>query len=361
MIMEREKKKIILRTIDALGDNIVFTGLARDIHLTYPSEYLIDLRLQNPKYRALWRYNPHLSPLSENDPDVRVINVTYDSRLMNERPLHLMHAVYRALSRDLGRTVIPKKFYGDIHFSEAELELPSLTKSLFGRHIPYWIFDSVLRSIAGKTAHMTKVWRPERYEELIERFKGRILFIQVGDEDPEPRPIRGAINLVNKTDIRSLMLLMRHADGVLCTITSHMHLSPAVPFRDNSHHRPVVVLAGGKEATTWIAYPNHQVLHTVGALSCCAQGGCGRWRVLPIGDDLRYDKYLCLQPVGVIPRCMEMISVNNVANAIDRYYNGGTLSYLTTHQAQLVAQAPHTDAINTALSDLQRRLTAISM
>jgi len=365
--MDTDKKKIIIRSVDAFGDNIILTGIPRDIHLTYPSEYVIDIRPAKPEFEALWRYNPHISPLSENDHDVKVINLEFGKEwwLMNERIDHLVNATYHGLSRNLEKTVIPQKFYGDLYFSESELKIPSLTESLFGQHIPYWIFKSGLqrkdRGKVGKTEHITKTWRPERYDELVEHFKGRVLFIQIGDGDPEPRPIHGAINLVNKTDVRALMLLMRHADGVLCTVTSHMHLSAAVPFRNNSHYRPAVVLAGGREPTTFFAYPNHQVLHTVGALSCCAEGGCNRWRVLPVGDGHWWDQNLCLQPVDVIPRCMEMISVNDVANAINRYYNGGTLSYLTANEAQLVANTPYTRAIDVALSEQQNRLTSISI
>lgn len=365
--MEAEQQKIIIRSVDAFGDNIILTGIPRDIHLMYPSQFLIDIRPTKQEFRALWRYNPHITPLSENDHSVNVVTFDFGKEywLMNERPDHIVNATYKGFSRHLGTIVLPQKFYGDIYFSEKELKLPSLTKSLFGQHIPYWIFNSSLRrenrANTGRTEHITKTWRPDRYDELVEHFKGRILFIQVGDGDPEPRPIPGAINLVNRTDVRSLMLLMKHADGVLCTLTGYMHLSAAVPFHGNSHHRPAVILAGGREPATWFTYPNHQVLHTVGALSCCANGGCMRWRMLPLGDNSGLDQNLCLQPVDVIPRCMEMISVKEVANAINLYYNGGTLSYLTPQEAKLIARSPHTSAINAALSEQRNRLTAIGM
>jgi len=331
------KQKIILRNYDVLGDNIMMTGIPRDIHAEFPSQYLIDVRPAKPEYRDLWLYNPHITPIADDDPDARHIQSAYRYDYMNERPDHILNTLYTEVSYRLGRMLPPHKFHGDLHFSQEELDRPSFTEALTGKHIPYWVFGSGSRSPENQLGaeHNVKVWNPERFEEVIEHFKGRIVFVQIGGAEASHRPIRGAINLVNKTDLRSLMHVMAHADGVLCTVTSYMHLSAAIPFRKKSHYRPGVVLVGGREPATWTAYPSNQALHTIGALTCCAHGGCNRWRVKSTGGDTWFDKALCVQPVGLIPRCMEMISTQDVISAIDKYYRGGVLSYLTPEESRL--------------------------
>jgi hypothetical protein len=105
-----------------------------------------------------------------------------------------------------------------------------------------------------------------------------------------------------------------------------MHLAAAVPVKPGMpQNRPCVVIAGGREPPHFTAYPHHQYLHTVGALRCNDQGGCWKSRTLPLGDGDSKDSELCVDVVGDQPRCMDMISVDDVIRAIERYYDGGVL------------------------------------
>src|SRR5581483_1032213 len=114
--------------------------------------------------------------------------------------------------------------------------------------------------------------------------------------------------------------------GVLCPVTFAMHLAAAVPTRaGRPPQRPCVVVAGGREPPHWEAYPHHQFLHTVGALSCCADGGCWKSRCQTVGDgDEKDRRNLCEQPVQVspdlrIPRCMTLITPEDVIRRIEVY------------------------------------------
>jgi hypothetical protein len=109
-----------------------------------------------------------------------------------------------------------------------------------------------------------------------------------------------------------------------------MHLAAAVGTRPGRpRNRACVVVAGGREAPHWEAYPHHQFLHTVGALRCCDGGGCWRSRVLPLGDGDEKDdpSRLCVDVVRGLPRCMDLIAAADVVRAIERYYEGGALRY----------------------------------
>ena len=81
-----------------------------------------------------------------------------------------------------------------------------------------------------------------------------------------------------------------------------------------------------------LPYPHHQFLHRNGALPCCEHGGCWKSRCQPVGDGDRKDRDLCVDPVAVredlqIPKCMHIITPDDVIRAIETYYEGGGLTY----------------------------------
>jgi hypothetical protein len=144
-------------------------------------------------------------------------------------------------------------------------------------------------------------------------------------------PLRGDVDLRGRTTLRQLVRLVYHAQGVISPISLLMHLAAAVETKPGlPKNRPCVVVAGGREPPAWFSYPHHQVLHRVGALSCCADGGCWKARVVPLGDGDKKDRAdnLCAQPVGTLPRCMDMISTQDVVRAVEGYFEGGAIEYL---------------------------------
>jgi len=167
------------------------------------------------------------------------------------------------------------------------------------------------------------------------------------------------LDLRRKTDVRQLIRLVYHAQGVLCPVTALMHLAAAVPVKPGMpKNRPCVVVAGGREPMQWEAYPHHQYIHTNGALRCCDEGGCWKSRTVPLGDGDEKDKpeHLCVDVVmkelrhagipggrkGIekypLPRCMDMITAEEVVRRIELYFTGGALKYLTPQQARVVRE-----------------------
>jgi hypothetical protein len=125
---------------------------------------------------------------------------------------------------------------------------------------------------------------------------------------------------------------MYHAQGAISAVSFLMHLAAAVEVKPGMPlNRPCVVIAGGREPPQWTAYPHHQFIHTVGALRCCDNGGCWKSRTRPLGDGDQKDNadQLCVDPVGDLPRCMDMITAAEVCRRIEMYFEGGAITDLT--------------------------------
>jgi ADP-heptose:LPS heptosyltransferase len=163
---------------------------------------------------------------------------------------------------------------------------------------------------------------------VVDHFRGRIQFVQVGELHHHHPPIDGAIDLRGQTSLRQLVRLMFHAQGAISAVSLLMHLAAAVEVKPGMPlNRPCVVIAGGREPPHFSAYPHHQFIHTVGALRCCDNGGCWKSRTVALGDGDVNDRpeALCVDVVGDLPRCMDLITADEVIRRIELYYRGGAL------------------------------------
>src|SRR5436190_5972387 len=99
-----------------------------------------------------------------------------------------------------------------------------------------------------------------------------------------------------------------------------MHVAAAVECKPGQSNRGCVDVAGGREPATWEAYPDHQFIHTIGQLPCCADGGCWRSRSVPLvdGDEKDQPENLCVDVVNNLPRCMHMITPYDLVRAMNQ-------------------------------------------
>jgi ADP-heptose:LPS heptosyltransferase len=333
-------RKLILRNFQSPGDIVMLTAAVRDLHVTYPGEFLTDVRTSAP---ALWENNPHLTPLSENDPKVTVLDSEYPLiHRSNDVPYHFIHGFIEHLNDRLGTAIRPTQFQGDIHVSPLEKSWFSQIEEIVRQPLPFWIVAA-----GGKYDYTIKWWDRDRFQEVVDYFRGGILFVQVGEDGHQHPSLAGVVDLRGKTDLRQLVRLVYHSQGVLCPVTLLMHLAAAVETRpEMPRHRPCVVVAGGREPPHWEAYPHHQFIHRAGALRCCEHGGCWRSRVVPLGDGDEKDapEHCCVDVVGTLPRCMDLIAAEDVIRAIEMYFAGGAIDYLRPEEADCVAEALATSA-----------------
>jgi ADP-heptose:LPS heptosyltransferase len=328
-------EKLILTNFQAPGDVVMLTAALRDLHHCHPNRYLTDVRTSCPE---LWENNPHLTPLQPGTPGVRMIGCAYPLiHESNHRPVHFLEGFIANLNQQLQAGIRLSRLSGDIHLSAHEKARPSPVARQLGRDVPYWIIVA-----GGKYDFTIKWWHFRRWQAVVDHFRDRLLFVQVGETDHYHPPLNGVLDRRGRTSLRELVELVYHADGVVCPVTLLMHLAAAVEVKPGQpRNRPCVVVAGGREPPHWEAYPTHQFLHTVGTLPCCAQGGCWRSRVLPLGDGDEKDQppHLCVDVRDGLPACMDLITPEDVGRAINRFLDGGMGRPLT--RAERCHVEPH--------------------
>lgn len=323
-------RRLILRNFQSPGDVVMLTAAVRDLHLAYPGEFETDVR---SACNALWESNPWITPIADDDPSAVTIDCEYPLiHRSNQAPYHFLHGFIEHLNEVLGLAIRPTLYRGDIHLAPIEKSWLSQVEERVGRALPFWIVVA-----GGKRDFTAKWWDPDRMQQVVDHFRDRILFVQVGEAGHVHPPLERVVDLRGRTDLRQLVRLVHHAQGVLAPVTLLMHLAAAVETRPEfPRHRPCVVIAGGREPPHWEAYPHHQFLHRVGALACCAEGGCWRSRVVALGDGDEKDApdRLCVDVVGRLPRCMHLIEAADVIRAIELYFAGGAIRFLRADEAQ---------------------------
>lgn len=317
-------RRIILKSHLALGDIVCLTAVPRDIHALYPGQFEIAVDTPFPQ---LFDHNPHVVGCVDTGSDGdkwaewEVIEChysrdpVYSVHRSNQNPVHLLTSYVRDVGNSLGIDLYPTAHKGDIHLSREEYSLMSPPHE--DRNCQrFWVI-----SAGYKNDFTVKAWPAESYQKVVNYFKHRIQFVQIGALGPghvQPQ-LEGVISLVGRTSVRQLIRTIHSACGVLSGITSAMHLAAAVPLPTwQRRAKPCVVVAGGREPRTWFAYPGHRILETVGSLSCCRDGGCWHARTIPLNDGTDGDKRLCERVVGGHPKCMTVIRPESVILEIER-------------------------------------------
>ena len=320
----------------------MLTAAVRDLHKCCPERFITDVRTSCPD---LWKNNPYLTPLADDDPQVETIECHYP--LINrcdKTPYHCLHGFVEFFNDRLHLAVKPTAFRGDLHLSAQEKLWHSQVHEVAAAAIPFWIVAA-----GGKPDVTIKWWQTRRYQQVINHFKGKIQFVQVGEIGHWHPKLEGVIDLRGRTTLRELVRLVYHSQGILCSVTALMHLAAAVEKkRGQPPNRPCVVIAGGREPAHWEAYPGHQFIHTNGALPCCAGGGCWKDRTAPLGDGDERDKpdHLCVNVAQDLPRCLDMISAAEVIQRIETYFQGGVLRFLSPRRRKAAERAVAATAKN---------------
>lgn len=302
---------LILKSNGSVTQSVLLTAAVRDIHRSLPGMFRIDVRTPFPD---IWKNNPHLFPLDENDPDV--LSIECRNPLIhrcNELPVHSILGYQYYLNEHLHLNIRPTEFKPDLYLSAEEKAgvSPAIAAGWDG---PYWILNAGCRR-----KQTIKQWNASRYQQVINHFRDRIRFIQVGHVEDLHPTLDGVLDLRGKNTLRELICLMYHAKGVLTSSGLLAHLAAAIETNDR-RLRSCIIIGGGREPAHWSAYPGQQHVNTIGSLPCCRTGGCWRSRTVPLGDGELEDQadQMCVSISNSMPRCMEMIGVQEIILRIDQ-------------------------------------------
>jgi len=274
-----------------LGDRLMFTPVVRDLKASYP-DWQIAVESAGPE---IWQNNPHIErDMTEPDEEYQIgpAKVTKGSKTNG---LHISAAFRVCLAEKMGRPIKAGILRPEIFLSEQEKSL----KIIDGR---YWVINIDCGPFSAKR------WHHSRWQQLVEELPD-ITFVQVGLQKDNQFRLRGpnVINMIDRTKVRELFSLVYNADGCISLVSSLMHVAAAFD-------KPCVVLAGAREPLTFEKYPNHRYIDTVGTLPCSKSQACWHNAISA-----------CTKRVGDIARCMDMIRVDHVVDAVKSYYEGGLL------------------------------------
>jgi ADP-heptose:LPS heptosyltransferase/ubiquinone/menaquinone biosynthesis C-methylase UbiE len=331
--------KLVLVNRLAPGDILVMTNAIRDLNISYPNKYQIDVRTP---CNDIFTNNPHITKLKYNEDRFNEINNKWCQTTHNENDALLnrirqgerdlvskfLAPIDDVLAIDMHYPLIHRSGTGGSHFSEGHSEYLSdmlgvginqtdLRPELYltenernwispvsvelGYSEPYWVIN------AGSKSDFQLKQYPF-YQEVVNLLKGKVQFVQIGVKGHNHTPLEGVLDMVGKTDNhRTLYRTIFHAQGVLTCVSYPMHIAAAF-------NKPCVVVAGAREGTRWELYPNHQFLYVNGCLPCATYDGCWKSKIEE-----------CVNKINNVAKCMTLIEPEDVSRAIQRYYKGGVL------------------------------------
>ena len=153
-----------------------------------------------------------------------------------------------------------------------------------------WAKDKIAIQSSGLGGQMlmkNKQWFPERFQEVVDHFKNRVEFVQLGSaSDPV---LTGVTDLRGKTRIRESAAVLANCRLFLGNVGFLMHLARAVEC-------PSVVIFGGREAPWQSGYGCNLNLYS--AVPCAP---CWLW------NKCDYDRM-----------CMDKISASDVVHATEQ-------------------------------------------
>jgi hypothetical protein len=319
-------RQIVLQTHLSPGDICTLTAAIESLHISYPGQFITDVRTSCDE---LFHHNPRITKLADGAGELIEMHYTDLINCSDAVP----HAFIRGYCLDLGKKLgVPLELCTNrphLFLSYDERSINPIGSHTAAGPAQYWILTAGI-----KRDFTLKQWPVEYYQEVVDHFRGKIQFVQIGSAEHDHPTLDGVINLVGQTNTRELIRLVYHAQGGLGPITFLQHLCAAF-------EKPYMALLGGREPVTWTQYPLQTTFHTLGKLPCCRTKACWRSRVIRLNDGSEQDASLCDSPVMNLQRpvgkCMTIIKSSEVIRAIESCFEGGVMNYL---QSAPVATPP---------------------
>lgn len=207
-------RRLILRDFGSAEDALLLTAALRDLHRRHPGRFVTDVRTSWPD---LWLHNPHLTPLGDDEAGVEIVGCDGPpADAANGPPAP---ALRRVLGERLGVDAGVGYPWGDVHLAPEERGWFAEIESSRGECPRFWLLD----------AGTPSAWDSAECQRLVDHFRGRIEFVQVGDG--LEAALDGVIDLRAVTAPRPIVRLMHHAEGAVSGSRYLTALAGAVEVR----------------------------------------------------------------------------------------------------------------------------------
>ena len=285
------------------GDIMTMTAAVRSMHEAYPGTWTIGVKTT---CQEIWDNNPDVVPLDTCDKPFPIsMSYTDQCNRSNQSGYPFITAYLRFLESVLGVSIPLAVNRPLLYLSDEERGWISQVAEIAGKTVPYWIVNAGV-----KDDYTAKQWPIEYYQEVVDRTRHQVEWVQVGESGHDHPALSGVLDLRGKTSSREFIRLVYHSQGGIGPVTFLQHVCAA-------WEKPYVCLLGGREPVTWVSYPKQHTLHTIGSLDCCREKACWRSKIVGDGDSL------CELPVlsGVRPvgRCMQIIKPSEVISILERF------------------------------------------
>jgi len=301
-------EQIVFHNRQAIGDILTFTAGVRDFKKAFPDTRVGVISTA----MHIWDHNPYIDHNFRDDRHILKIGPGFLTNKSNSSDLHMCNAFRLDMENKLGLRIPQGPITPDIWMTEEEHKAPPLIDG------PYWLFV-----YGGEPGWPCKQYH--RWQEVINILKDDIQIVQIGvSNHPYPR-LENVIDYVGKTQdknrgIRDLWNLFLHAQGTLGLVSMHMHLSAAFG-------NPCVTLAGAREPASFTQYFGHQYIQTNGTMFCGEHTSCWKCKLEGCKNLTKPDNITAGHHVDQVPKCVEIIEPEEIAEGIRKYYKGGRLEY----------------------------------
>jgi hypothetical protein len=297
----QKPRKVIIKCNFCPGDLCVLSAAIYSLHVKFKNQFQTDLRILYPE---IFEGNPYITKLSEKERGVEVIEAECKDLLnfSNMVPFPYLLGFVQNLSEKLNIRLTLAANKPMLYLTDEEKGKETFSK-------PFWLINAGLKKDC-----LCKQWPVKYYQEVVNRFKDEITFVQIGDLKDRHTLLKGVANHLGQTTIREMMVLASQAEGGIGPVTWLQHLCAAF-------EKPYFCLLGGRESVSWVQYPLQQTFHTMGQLDCCKTAAC--WKVRLLRSNIYEDEYACSHPDSafdpLVPKCMAMIKPEEVVCGIKRY------------------------------------------
>lgn len=312
-------QEIVFHNRQRIGDMLMFTCAVRDFKAAFPAVRVNVISVAG----HIFDHNPNVDRTLIPTPENTIkIGPGKGTNASNRIDWHFANAFRISMEDVLGIAIPQGESRPDIYLTQEEYDAPRLFEK------PYWVICT-----SGEKGWGCKMYPHSKWQEVVDQ-NPDLLFVQIGTaEDNAPR-LQGSnvVDYIGKTQsketgIRDLFKLFLNAEGSIGLVSFHMHLSGALS-------KPCVVVAGAREPVHFTRYPGHAYLATDGMLPCatkacwhCDIKACTNPVIRP-KKALNYcqttDEFNA--ETEVVPKCVDMISSEDVSRALNGYYEGGRLT-----------------------------------